>query len=101
MANKYGYPICCDSWFTARIQRKVVFELTYLQQKYSKHGFVPCPSCAEKLEKENMRLDQLIIKENRIVNTDFPMCLPRSDKELQKIMESLSYKNNCSSKKEH
>ena len=92
MANKYGYPICCDSWFTARIQRKVVFELTYLQQKYSKHGFVPCPSCAEKLEKENMRLDQLIIKENRIVNTDFPICLPYSDEEI---------KNNCSSKKEH
>lgn len=101
MTNKYGYPICCDSWFTARIQRKVVFELTYLQQKYSKHGFVPCPSCAEKLEKENMRLDQLIITENRIVHTDFPMCLPRSNEELQKIMESLSYKNNCSSKKEH
>ena len=101
MTNKYGYPICCDSWFTARIQRKVVFELTYLQQKYSKHGFVPCPSCAEKLEKENMRLDQLIITENRIVNTDFPMCLPRSNEEVQKIMESLLYKNNCSSKKEH
>ena len=48
-----------------------------------------------------MRLEQLIIKENRIVNTDFPMCLPRSDEEVQKITESLSYKNNCSSKKEH
>ena len=98
MANKYGYPICCDSWFIARIQRKVLFELTYLQKKYSRHGFIPCPSCAEKREKRiNVYASevvkyQLIIKENRIVNTDFPICLPYSDEEI---------KNNCSSKKEH
>lgn len=86
MVNEYGYPICCNSWFLARMCRKITFELTYLQKKYYNYGFIPCPECAKKLECENMRLDQLILQQYRTVNNPFPMCYPRSDDEIKKII---------------
>ena len=79
-ANEYGYPICCVKWFKKRIRREVVFELTFLQKKYHRYGFIPCPNCAEKLDRENIRLDQLIITEYRIKKKAFPISYPRNIK---------------------
>ena len=104
MSNKFGYPICCDTWFTARIQRKVVFELTYLQKKYAKYGFIPCPKCAEKLDTENMRLDQLIQQKYRTVDYVFPMCCPRNHDEIEKMNQLYNKCTNTNTqlpKKEH
>ena len=78
--NEYGFPRCCVKWFWKRIRRKVVFELTFLQEKYHCNGFIPCPNCAEKLDRENMRLDQLIITEIRIKKKPFPISYPRNIK---------------------
>jgi len=69
------------------MHEKIGFDLTYLQEKYCKHGFIPCPSCAEKLQRENMKLHQLIIKEKRTVSESFPNSNPRSDKQIQEQIE--------------
>ena len=85
MPNIFGYPECCVKWFEDRLDKKISFKLTYLQHKYNKHGFIPCIECAKKLESENMRLDQLIIKERRRFES-FPESYPRND---EKIKESI------------
>ena len=94
--NEFGYPSCCIHWFTNRINKKNGFELTYLQEMYYKHGFIPCPLCAEKLHKENMKLHQLIIKETRTVKDEFPICEPRSDKQIQEQIEKRNNYNKSS-----
>jgi len=87
ISNQFGYPLCCIRWFNNRMHKKIGFDLTYLQEKYCKHGFIPCPSCAEKLQRENMKLHQLIIKEKRTVSESFPNSNPRSDKQIQEQIE--------------
>lgn len=86
-SNEYGYPSCCIHWFYNRMHNKIGTDLTYLQEKYCKHGFIPCPSCAEKLETEKMKLHQLIIEEKRTVDTPFPISNPRNDKQIQEVIE--------------
>ena len=93
MFNEFGYPPCCVKWFNNRMGKRIPFDLTYLQEKYCKHGFIPCPSCAEKLQRENMKLHQLIIEEKRTVNNSFPICNPLSDEQIQEQIEKrIKYK---------
>lgn len=86
MSNSFGYPSCCVKWFNDRMNKRD-FVMKYLQHKYTKHGFIPCNACVEKLERENIRLDQLIQLEYRTVDNPFPICRPHTDEDTKKNME--------------
>lgn len=86
MSTSFGYPPCCVKWFDHRMDKRN-FDMTYLQHKYARHGFIPCVLCAEKLDRENKRLDQLIQLEYRTVDKPFPITSPHSDEKTKRIME--------------
>jgi hypothetical protein len=77
----YGYPTCCIDHFITRyekIKTAATFEegikecnnLTDNQEKFTGTGFIPCPSCADRLVKENADPSTLI--KNRACVTAFP-----------------------------
>lgn len=67
MGRYYGYPQCCIDWFNGPWQTDR--KLTDKQESvHGYHGFIPCPSCAEKVTKETI---YTLIK-NRICDTPYP-----------------------------
>lgn len=83
--SNYGYPTCCIEWFNQRFINKT-FDMTYLQCKYTKHGFIPCCLCAQKLESNNMQLNELICKDQRTVKTDFPITRANTEDEMKYLL---------------
>ena len=98
MTEPFGYPRCCVKWFDHRIIKRD-FDMTYLQHKYARHGFIPCAVCAEKIYNENKCLYELIQLEYRTVDKPFPISSPWSDEKTKKIIED--YNNLFHSKKVH
>lgn len=70
--GKYlGYPECCIDWFVKRAAEYPDFTpLTDKQEAvHGFNGFIPCPSCAEKVTKET--IGALIT--DRRASTEYPL----------------------------
>lgn len=62
----FGYPTCCIKWFETRTD----YTLEAIQQKvHNNKGFIPCPECANKINKD-FKIEDLIT--NRICKTPYP-----------------------------
>ena len=67
----YGYPNCCIEWFVNN--RDVLngkhTQLTQQQEKVHNYsGFLPCPTCANKVNKKTLRT----LISNRLCSIPFP-----------------------------
>lgn len=81
-----GYPACCIQWFEDRIKGFVNFSLTPDQEAVHQcNGFIPCPSCATKLNNTDLNITDLI------KNRRHPFPYPESDSEIlsELIIKSL------------
>lgn len=93
LGKYYGYPECCTAWFITRGLRIMNSEgntpFTSQQDLVSDgKGFIPCPSCADKITRDN--IDSLI--KDRICSTPYPN--DGSDEELDHYLLKLSIEKN-------
>jgi hypothetical protein len=66
----YGYPDCCIEDFKKRLIDSFIMP-TNIQIKVSNNtGFIPCQNCSEKVIKENLKINNLIV--NRQCSKKFP-----------------------------
>lgn len=69
----YGYPVCCITFFAKKafgFDGLTLEQIATLEFK----GFVPCPTCAEKIYKGELETRDLI--KNRVCKTPYPDCGP-------------------------
>lgn len=71
MGHYFGYPQCCIDDFTA-FARGEVKERTRYQMEFFRnaHGFIPCPSCAQKVLTGALTMNELL--KHRQCPTAFP-----------------------------
>ena len=67
----YGYPKCCQEFFSNNRMTKKDLTLTLNQNKYKGGGFIPCPKCADYLAENKYKQDSLI--KNRYCPHPFPI----------------------------
>lgn len=69
----FGYPKCCTEWFfQSRVLKVITYDLTDAQQLvHQGNGFIPCPSCARKVLRKDLEVEELISDE-RICPTPYP-----------------------------
>jgi hypothetical protein len=69
----FGYPPCCIQWQIDTLNSKDELKdpLNLMQKQINERfGFMPCPSCAEKVYKKEITISGLI--QNRICKTPYP-----------------------------
>lgn len=85
----FGYPNCCSDWFVQRLTGEVPFELNETQLSVDdRAGFIPCPSCAQKIKDGETTHKELI--QNRICSKPYPH--EGNLKELEFFISELEYK---------
>lgn len=58
----YGYPVCCIREFQTMLrENKVLKEISLERQTATKYGLVPCQTCAERITKGEVQIQDLIL----------------------------------------
>ena len=72
LGDYYGYPKCCQDFFFQKRMSEKNLTLTQNQRHASNgKGFIPCPTCADYLVENNLKIVYLI--KNRICPHIFPI----------------------------
>lgn len=58
----YGYPECCIQAFHRMfVEKKLFKDLSVERKEAAKYGFVPCQTCAERILKGEVNIQDLIL----------------------------------------
>lgn len=68
----FGYPNCCiDSFINMVNSNKDFSDLPEVQKKHNREGFTPCEKCCTKIERGEIKIENLIDYSKRVCETPF------------------------------